>query len=67
MSERGSHGAQWDAETLVSLLTLGVMWSPVTAKHRRIPPKLLTPGNRRSGRSLRRSWPRGQHVALCGG
>jgi hypothetical protein len=48
-------------------LALGVMWMPVTAKHRKTQPKQVTRRHRRSGPLLRRSGRGGQHAALCGG
>jgi hypothetical protein len=44
-------------------LAWGVEWTPADAKHRRIPPKLLFPGNRRSSGAHRRARHIGQHAS----
>lgn len=63
MRALGSHSASWHFDMFGLPLALGVMWTPVPARHRRISPKPLAPRNRRSVSPLRRIWPNGQHAA----
>lgn len=44
---------------------LGVLWTPAVPKERRLPPKVLVPGNRRTG-THRRPRHIGQHTAAPG-
>lgn len=47
-------------------LAMGVLWTPADARHRRIPPRTLLPGNRRGGGAHRRARHGGQHAAPSG-